>query len=286
MCEPKGQDKLAMSTEQWCACCVYKLCCAACLFYTTRLQFFLSSTKMSSLSLNGCVRFRKPLCHLRMVGPKDVSNAFMSEIASFFSTSPNAHLFGYAGAKMTSLIPKSTELVRAGHAYKVRCWRVLSTTPILTSFLSLPKRREVRAMAVPVFQNSITWTHDQHSKGSCKCGMKKTDPSLLSSKTFNSESTCGRKGSMIFRDGDDVGPWRMYINTFGGSSSSRIFHTSFSVLSKRRPYNTMAVRLFLLFRELKWTMSWSASETRQWDCHEIAMRETDFSRPPTKKHGY
>jgi len=138
MCGPKDQRDVAMSTEQWCACREYKLCCAAYLLYHTRLRFLLYSTKMTALEFDGCVPFRKLLCYLRMIGTTDVSNACMREIASF-STSPNTHVLLYAGEKMTSLISMSTELVRAEHTYKVRYWRVLSTTPILTSFLCLPK---------------------------------------------------------------------------------------------------------------------------------------------------
>ena len=127
-----------------------------CLLHNTRPHFFLYSTKKTRLDLNGCVCFRKPLCYLCMIVTKDVSNACMREIASFFSTSSNTHVCGYAGEKTRSFISMSTELVRAEYAYKVRCCRVPFTTPILTSLVCLPKLGGIQMMAVPVFQNTIS----------------------------------------------------------------------------------------------------------------------------------
>ena len=104
-----------------------------------------------------------------------------------------------------------------------------------------------RFMAVSVFQYTITQTHDQHQKSTSATAMRETALSLLFYKTFNSESTCGFKISSVSSYGDDMGPQRMYINTFGGLSSSRILHTSFSVLLKQEIMNAWLCASFPSF---------------------------------------
>ena len=174
MCEPKVKIELAMSTEQWHACRVYKLCCSACLSRYICQHFIYWYTKTWIYTLDGYACLLNWRVKTLWSAQKAQLPSCMSGIASFFSTSPNAHLFGYAGAKMTSLISMSTKLVHAEHAYKVHCCRMLFTTPIFTSSLCIPKGREIRAMAVPVLQIFITWTHGWLQKSNCGLDMRET----------------------------------------------------------------------------------------------------------------